>query len=166
MKNRHPVSCYSSSGTLVDKWEAEPDSYLPLVPKLHDLMSLHDQVYVMLSSWKEHQKGARNGFDKKDSILPFTAAGVAYKVSNAFVYPILASLRILLDQNGNWKMSPSKFLEAEGLGLVASLMAFHDEQCKSKPHETGRSVGSWRQVASEGRARFAEYMLAQEQARA
>jgi AIPR protein len=165
-QDRHPVVCYSSSGTLVDRWEAETNTYLPLIPKLQDLMKLHDKVYLMLSEWKEHQKGVRNGFDKKDTMLPFTGAQVSYKVSNAFLYPILASLRILLDQNGSWKMNAAKFVETEGLGLIGVLMAFHDEQCKSKPHETGRSIGSWRAVAAEVRARYAEWMLSQEQARA
>ncbi len=33
-----------------------------------------------------------------------------------------------------------------------------------RPHELGRSVGSWRAVAAESRARYAEEMLAQARA--
>jgi AIPR protein len=167
-KDRHPVACYASAGRLVDKWESDAKTYEPLVPRLQDFMALHDQVYLLVCDWQDQQKGRpRNGFEKKDTALPFTGKIAPWKVSTAFIYPLIAALRILLDpKTGGWKMSPTKFVKSEGAGMIAVLMAFYDEQCKGKPHETGRSVGSWRAVVAEARARYAEWMLSQEQASA
>jgi len=159
--DKHPVQCYSSAGRLVDRWEKEAETYTSLIPKLRDLMKLHDQTYIMLCKWQEPQKGRpRNGIEKKNVMLPFTGAEVDYKISTAFVLPLVASLRILLDSKNEWKTDPFKFLKAAGPGLINTLVSFYDEQCKSKPHELGRTAGSWRAVAAEARARFAEERLA------
>ena len=56
--DKHPVPCYSSAGRLVDRWEKEAETYAPLIPKLHGLMKLHDQTYLMLCKWQEPQKAA------------------------------------------------------------------------------------------------------------
>ncbi len=130
--------------------------------KLHDFMRLHDLVYLVLCKWQESKKGRRyNGFEPKDDLsLAFTGRKASYKVSSALVYPILASLRILMSDKGDWRIDPDKFITASGEALLNVLVSFYDEQCKSKPHELGRSVGSWRAVAAEARARFAEQLLA------
>ncbi len=160
-EDKHPVPCYSSAGRLVDRWEKEAETYTPLIPKLRDLMKLHDQSYLLLCEWREGQKGrSRNGIEKKDVVLPFTGKTAAYKFSTAFVLPLVAALRILLDNKNEWRTDPSKFLKAAGPGLINTLISFYDEQCKSKPHELGRTAGSWRAVAAEARARFAEDQLA------
>lgn len=161
-EDKHPVPCYTSAGRLVDRWEKEANTYAPLIPKLRDLMTLHDQVYQMICTWQETQKGRpRNGIEKKEATtLPFTGTTVDYKLSTAFVLPVVASLRVLLDGHNEWKTDPFKFLKVAGPGLINTLVAFYDEQCKAKPHELGRSGGSWRAVAAEARARFAEDQLA------
>lgn len=159
-QDKHPVVCYTAAGRLADKWESEAASYAPLVPKLRDLMSLHDQTYLLIAGAQQKVGRPRNGFEKRDTVLPFTQVASPWKVSNAFVFPVLASLRILLDANSNWKLDPVKFLESVGPALVTSLLSFYDEQCKGKPHEAGRSPGCWRAIAAEARAQFAEQLLA------
>jgi len=159
-QDKHPVVCYTASGRLVDKWEAESASYLPLVPRLKDLMFYHDQVYLLLA--EHHQKGVgrpRNGFEKRDTVLPFTQQKSSWKVSTAFVYPVLASLRILLAADNTWRTDVDQFLNSSGPALVTALLSFYDEQCKGKTHEAGRSAGCWRAIAAEARAQFAEQML-------
>ncbi len=165
-QDKHPVACYSSAGRLVDKWESEAATYAPLVPKLRDFMKLHDQAHLLLSEWQDGQKGRpRNGFEKvgkppRPVPLAFTQVDANWKISTAFVYPVLAALRVLIDAKSEWRMDPFKFLETTGPSLISVLISFYDEQCKGKPHELGRSAGSWRAVAAEARARVAEQMLA------
>lgn len=161
-KDKHPVVCYTSAGSVVEKWDSEAQSFKNLVGKLRDFMRLHDSVYMMLCRWQDQRKGRRfNGFEKKeDHTLPFTQKVGTYKISSAFVYPIVASLRILLSDAGDWRHNPDQFLEASGEALISVLISFYEEQCKSKPHELGRSQGSWRAVNAEARARFAEQLLA------
>jgi hypothetical protein len=160
-QSKHPVQCYTASGRLADKWETEADSYRPLVPMLTRLMRLFDKGYVLVDAVQAKQRGRRrNGLDKKEHVtLPFTGAETDYKISAAFVYPLVASLRVLLDGQNRWRTDPEKFLEAHGTQLVEVLFAFYDEQSKAKPHELGRSVEAWRAVASEARAIFAESQL-------
>jgi hypothetical protein len=159
-KDKHPVVCYTSAGRIVEKWETEATSFKPLVNKLLDLMSLHDEVYLAVCEWQSKQKGRpRNGIEGKEHTLPFTQTTASYKISSAFIYPILASLRILLTTNCDWKVDPHAFLKSSGAALIGVLLSFYDEQCKSKPHELGRSQGSWRAMAAEARACFAEQML-------
>ena len=92
--------------------------------------------------------------------LPFTKRNVAYKISNAFVYPLLASLRILMGDDGKWRLRPERFLSENAEALINVLMSFYDEQCRAKPHELGRSPGSWRAVMQEARLHLAETQLA------
>jgi hypothetical protein len=162
-QDKHPVVCYTAAGRLVDKWESEAKTYAPLVPKMRDLMRLHDQTYVLLANAQQKVGRPRNGFEKKDTPLPFTGIAAPWKVSTAFVYPVLSSLRILLNDKNEWRTDPFEFLNESGTALVNALLAFYDEQCKSKPHEAGRSAGCCRAIAAEARARFAEEMLAKEQ---
>jgi hypothetical protein len=146
----------------VEKWDTDSETFSSLVPKLRDLMSLHDAAYAALCRWQEEQKGRpRNGFEKREHTLPFTGKAASWKVSTAFVYPLLASLRVLLTPDYKWRIAPDKFLAGDGKALISALMTFYDEQCRAKPHELGRSAGSWRAVAAEARARFAEQLLAQ-----
>jgi hypothetical protein len=164
-EDKHPVVCYTSAGHLVDKWEGEKESktFHPLIPRLKDFMRLHDEVYILLDNWKGSLKGAHNAFEKenKDGYdLLFTNTKTKRKISTAFVYPLLASLRILLDEKGEWRAEPLKFLSSSGQKLIEALALFYKEQCKSKPHELGRSIGSWRVVMAESRAHFAEERLA------
>lgn len=159
-QSKHPVQCYTAAGRLVDKWETEATSYQPLIPMLPQLMRLHDQCHILLGKVKGGKQGRpRNGIEKKEQVLPFTGAASEYKISAAFVYPLVASLRVLLDGQNRWRTDPERFLKAAGPQLVEVLMAFYDEQCKAKPHELGRSTESWRAVASEARAIFAEDQL-------
>jgi hypothetical protein len=53
---------------------------------------LHDQTYQLLASAQQKVGRPRNGFEKKDVVLPFTGAVAQWKVSTAFVYPVLASV--------------------------------------------------------------------------
>lgn len=166
-ENKHPVQVYTSAGRIVERWETDWDCFQRLVPKLRQLMDLHDRAYLLLSDWTSRQRGPdRNGFDNNPLTLPFTGKRSEHKVSTAFVYPLLSGLRLLLDDNCNWKADPQQFLREAGPSLIAVLMTFYDEHCKSKPHECGRAVGSWRAVAAEARARFAEASLARMQAAA
>lgn len=166
-QDRHPVVCYTSAGRVVERWDTDAQTFSSLVPKLFEFMRLHDLVHVTLCKWQESRRGRRyNGFDPKDDYtLPFTGRKASYKVSAAFVYPVLAALRILLTDKCEWRIDPDRFIQASGEALLNVLISFYDEQCKSKPHELGRSVGSWRAVAAEARARFAEQMLAASGAR-
>lgn len=131
-QSKHPVQCYTAAGRLVDKWETEAASYQPLIPMLPKLMRLHDDCHVLLGTVKGSQKGRpRNGIEKKEQMLPFTSTRSDYKISSAFVYPLVASLRVLLDGQNRWRTEPERFLEVAGPQLVEVLMAFYDEQCKS-----------------------------------
>jgi hypothetical protein len=69
-------------------------------------------------------------------------------------------LRVLLSSQFEWRTDPRKFLRRNAPLLVGTLIGFYDDNCKSKPHELGRSVGSWKAVAAEVRAQFAEEQLA------
>lgn len=163
-QDKHPVICYTSAGRLVEKWDAEVETFKPLIPKLPELMRLYDLVYQMLCDWRrrEGKAGLRNGFEPKDDFfLSFTRQKAAYRISLAFVLPILAALRILLDEQSNWRVAPEAFLRVAGPDLVSVLMQFYDEQCKSKPHLLGRASGAWRAVLMSARVRVAEEELAQ-----
>jgi hypothetical protein len=159
-KQQDPVVCYTSAGRLVDKWEKYADTYEPLIPKLRTLMQLHDLVYIRIAEWAGRQKGrARNGIDSQEQPLPFTRRMAPKKVSNAFVYPVVSGLRVLLGPDHRWKLDPIEYLDAAGDRMIEVLLRFYDSQCRSKPYVCGRSDEAWRSVVAEARASMAEELL-------
>ena len=100
--------------------------YIPLLP---EILRLRDIIYVnMPNAW--NQQGGKFGRlegvgkNKKPVSLPFSGRETIYSIPSAFIYPVLASLRSLIqieDGECSWITSPSKFFEKHQAEIVRRL---------------------------------------------
>lgn len=137
-KGKAPTVAYSSRGNLNNKLTNQElaAGYQELSPILLDILNLHDYVYSKFHEcFKKAFPVARLGgrgkknnrmFPPKKVPLSLTGQQSDYEVPNGVLYPLLASLRALVQiENGRarWKTDPFKFFNDYGGELVESLIA-------------------------------------------
>ena len=114
-----------------------------LIENIHPLLELHDLVKQSLpdsaveASFKLGQmsidKTSRAGSPKyKGTPLPFIEASMNHRVPKGWLYPILASLRLLLEydkqaKNLRWIEDPKQVLESKAKELVSICVTRHQE---------------------------------------
>lgn len=150
-----PIIAYASKGKLDTKLTSEEmqNGYQSLATILHDLLQLHDYVYTSFEekynmAFKGKAKlGKRAGFrskllkDKKHRLY-LTGMESNYVIDNGILYPILASLRVLVrygrDSLAAWKRNPFKFFEEHGHKLIRHLID-QLEANNHSPNKLGKS---------------------------
>ncbi|MDE2071551.1 MAG: AIPR family protein [Patescibacteria group bacterium] len=154
----HPIKAYSSRGAVVGHFADEKnknrlEKYIPLLP---EILELRDRIYANMPGMYNTNKGNGSGgkfgnlkgVDKIErgskEELVFIGEESDYRIPQGFIYPVLASLRNLVDCDGqkcNWKTDPFQFLtEAEG-----QLVALVGSQALSikNPNALGKDSGTW-----------------------
>lgn len=133
-----PTVAYSSKGRM-DARLKDPKlqaGYKALSPIVEDILRLHDHVYAGFeAAYKAaYGSGARLGRKhgvetRKNSnplVLTLTGAHSNYVIPGGFIFPVLASLRALVEYNekgqARWKTDPSHFFDRHGADLVAGLI--------------------------------------------
>jgi len=161
-----PVKTYTSlRGTLID-FEKEckeseerddspirPKSFsklfeiLPVILKLHDHLYLHYPEYYRKANEPKGSKFGgrveiRKGASEK---LHFLDKESEYYVPKPFLYPVLASLRSLVDMSGmtaKWTQDPFGFLDEHGPSLIQKVFEF-SETVGRNPNKLGKAKPIW-----------------------
>jgi hypothetical protein len=172
-KRRSPTMAFSSKGSN-DKRIVDPKlevGFRLLGNVLEDILDLHDYVYVnfhqVYETFCREYRGQqiarlatkkKKGFEKKDTVLPLTGAVSEYRIDKGIIFPLLASLRCLLDfENGTarWITDPKKFFDEYGSDLMALLFEQY-ELCNHDPAKLGKSRSVYSVLHNEVRQKLAE----------
>src|SRR5229473_120706 len=99
---KEPVAAYTSEKALIQRWK--PQDYDHLVPRLRDFIRLHDAVVLEYASKFSSTRGRKaDGVRVAREGQRFTLLiGVQTEllVPAPFVFPVLAALRVFLDESG------------------------------------------------------------------
>jgi hypothetical protein len=127
--------------------------YLPLLPQI---LSLKDEIYKEMP--ETYNKVAEGKFglltgvvalkNKKNASpieLPFISGESYYSIPDAFIYPVLAAFRNLVNAEQNkcsWKKEPIKFFAEVKEDLVQRIV----DQAKTfnNPNKLGKHKDTWR----------------------
>jgi len=160
--NKEPVIVYSAKGTVLDFYR-DPEwkpGYLALRPVVLDILSLYDFIHVEFQTQYIKYKadggsGSKFGGRKeirynngKPFTLPLSKAQTKYLIPDGWLYPILASFRMLLkfpaDGAGEvqWVTDPQDFFSAHGQELVGDVVE-QSEGLGRNPQSTGKSRPLW-----------------------
>lgn len=142
------TSAYSSKGTMDERFTNEEmiEGYKQLENILEDLLELHDYVYCNFDitnknfsskNGKQIRVGRRKNeatdqktFPDRNVELPFTGNKTKRYVAASVLYPMLASLRCLIDFSGKkavWKIDPKKFWDVHGPEIQNHMLELLEE---------------------------------------
>jgi hypothetical protein len=137
-KSKAPTVAYSSKGRMDTRLADEnlAPGYRALASIVKDILHLHDYVYSKFHTvYKEARPGGKLGrrgsrddriFPRTPKDLPLSGRRSEYVVPSGVLYPLLASLRALVQYNQNgraeWRMDPIKFFDKFGAELMDNLL--------------------------------------------
>ena len=147
-KDLHPTIAYSSKAKCLQQYVAQKEKYLALRPIMADCFRLVDQIEVMLPVVSGSEKFAKFNFAKKQKPrVPASLKGLrtdvggekwdlSCNVSEAVVYPLSASLRVLVRAKADgtvmgWRQDPVRFFRQHGRELFDDVRGCYDDAGKS-----------------------------------
>lgn len=159
---KEPIVAYTGKGAVLDNYN-KPDwieGYKKLEPVVVDILKLYDYIHAkfqeqyMKSSGSHSKLGRRTEVRyisdaKKAKELPITRMTTQYVLPDGWLYPLLASLRVLLDwpKSGRgqvkWTTDPFRYFDTHGWELVADLID-QSEELAHNPNAAGKSKRLWR----------------------
>ena len=164
---RDPIVAYTGKGAVLDLYtkKEEPEwkeGFEKLAPVAVDILKLYEYIHVEFKKAYTDAYGAdgsRAQLGKRKEVhfidkparakeLPLTGVKTQYVLPDGWLYPILASLRMLLDwpKSGRgevkWVIDPFKFFSQNGPDLVYFLVE-RSEELGRNPNATGKSKGVW-----------------------
>jgi len=163
--NKDPIVAYTGKGAVLDLytdrdgWQA---GYEKLAPVVLDILRLYEYIHIEFQKAYKSAYGAggervRLGKKKevtyidkstKARVLPLTGQKTQYVLPDGWLYPLLASFRMLLDwpKSGRgsvkWAKDPYEFFSEHGPDLV-SFLVDRSEELGRNPNATGKSKGVW-----------------------
>lgn len=165
--NRDPIIAYTGKGGVLDLYTKKDDlnwrdGYEKLTPVVLDILKLYDHVHVEFQTAYKAAYGAdgsRAQLGKRKEVhfinkstkakeLPLTGNRTQYVLADGWLYPLLASFRMLLEWpkagrgEVKWKTDPFKFFSEHGSELVYFLVE-RSEELGRNPNATGKSKGVW-----------------------
>lgn len=158
---KDPLVAYTSKGGIL-KYYRDPDwlpGYLDLSPVVVDILRLYDFVHeefaaqYQVYNLKANDSGSK--FGKRREVLykggapfklPMTGSDTKYFVSDGWLYPVLASFRMLLRRAPNkpieWVTDPFKYFEEHGSELVG-IVVEQSQALGYNPNAVGKSRPLW-----------------------
>lgn len=169
--NKAPTVAYSSKGQMdarLKNPEFQP-GYIALAPIMEDILRLHDLIHAEFEGAYEevhgpnHKLGRRVGVssrknDRKKEILPLTGAQVNYELPSGLIFPLLASLRVLVRYEkgkAQWVRDPFEFFRAHRAELVDTLMD-QVELLGGNPQTAGKKKAVYTTVHSKAKNLLAD----------
>jgi len=149
----HPIIAYSGKAAVLNYADSPENrerlqKYLPLLPQI---LELRDTIYAdMPGTYNANggKFGSLMGVNIKNAPtveLPFTGVKTKYVIPGAFIYPVLAAFRGLIEINGDrasWKKDPVKFYEDIKGELIQRL---GDQALEIRnPNKLGKDKATWR----------------------
>src|SRR5262249_34219313 len=107
---------------------------------------------------KGSKLGKRRGFEAKTITLPLTESEAPYRIDKGVIYPLLASLRALLefgDGRAQWRLDPFAFFDEYGPDLIGLLMEQY-ELCGRNPATTGKTRAVYAALHNQARLLLSE----------
>ncbi len=157
LEQKEPVVAYSGKGGILsyfrdDEWLP---GYLQLKPVVVEILELFDYVHqhfqAQYIAFNRAVKDSGAKFGKRrevgnGKVLQLTETAVEYAVPDGWLYPVVASLRMLLDfsdpKGARWTLDPFKYFDDYGYELVGDVM----EQSANygyNPQTVGKSRRVW-----------------------
>ena len=179
-RHNHPVSAYARKGSLLSRFQQQPNLYERLVPIIHDVLHLHDWIaYDAEQRWQavggaSGRGGKYGSLDMVDHrnpnrdpfTFPFLDKTSDHRLRPTVVLPILATFRLLLEPypaNGSppvrWQNGFSEALtvwEEVGGRLLQSFYEHYTTMGRNL-HATGRSPALWRALCNEMAVSLADH---------
>lgn len=161
---KEPVIAYTSKGSILDyyrdkEWRAGFESLRPVVVEILRLFEyIHIHFPDQYEKYKNKQgigsklgarKEVRYANDKRKAFkLPLTGAQTRYLIPDGWLYPLLASFRMLLalpkGPRGQvkWLFNPEEFFDEHGHELVGDVVE-QSESLGRNANATGKSRPLW-----------------------
>lgn len=160
---KEPVVAYTSKGAVLDYYRDKEwnKGYKALEPVVVDILTLYDYIHTHFEEqYEKHKKvsaGTGSKLGKRKEIeyrngktfkLKLTGNQTKYWIPDGWLYPVLASFRMLLDfpsdERGKvkWITDPKRFFDKYGFELVG-LVEEQSENLGRNPNATGKSRLLW-----------------------
>ena len=157
--DNHPIVSYSSKSQLAkDLGEDSKKSLTKYISLLPDILELHDVIYKDLPSAYNNEGnrkfGHLTGVKKKDLkdgrvkkvFLNYSGEESEYTIPSAFIYPILASFRVLINQKNSksveWDRNPIEVWKDLKKNLAKDL---GDQALEMQnPSKLGKNSTTWK----------------------
>lgn len=159
---KEPMIVYTARGTVLDYFRDDEwkPGYVALKPVLLDILRLYDFVHREFQPQYVKYKaddGSGSRFGKRKEVrykdgklfhLPLTHSTTKYFLPDGWLYPLLASFRLLLKfpNNGTggvkWITDPQKYFTKFGSELVGDIVE-QSENLGRNPQSTGKSRPLW-----------------------
>lgn len=144
----HPTVAYSSKAKCLQQFVREKAKYLAMKPIIGDCFRLADQIEVLLPEVSGSERFGRFNFARKQKPrIPASLKATptnrvvdkwtsCYAVSEAVIYPLVASLRVLVRSKADgtvigWRQDPVRFFKKHGDELFAVVRRYYEEEGKS-----------------------------------
>ncbi len=162
-EHKDPVVAYTGKGRVLDLYEDKDnnwiDGYKKLAPVAIDILKLYDYVHInfqpqYMNAYGPNSKLGRRkevryiDNQKRAKVLPLTSQTTQYVLPDGWLYPLLASFRILLEwpKAGKgavkWSMDPFEYFDKHGAELVRDIVE-QSEELGNNPNATGKSRMLW-----------------------
>jgi hypothetical protein len=158
-ENKEPVVAYSSKGAVLSLFQDDiwKKGFNRLVPVAVDILELHDYIHEHFQEQYQKVFGPNGKLGRRVEVrfrqnasieLPLTGARVAYGIPDGWIYPMLASFRVLLawpkNETGTvkWEKDPKAFFDANG-GRLVEMIVEYSENLGRNPMATGKSKFLW-----------------------
>lgn len=141
LEQKEPVVAYSAKGGILSYFRDEDwlPGYIQLKGVVSDILQLFDYIHVnfqpQYAVFNRETKDAGSKFGKRrevtyvkgrKKILPLTETEVEYVVPDGWLYPVVASLRMLLNfpkgKSASWAMDPFQYFDKWGYELVGDVV--------------------------------------------
>ena len=159
-EGKEPVVVFSSKGMVLDFYQKSEwkQGYEALRPVVLDILRLAEHIHLEFPAQYNKAKAdaGRNGrlggrkevryYEKHPFTLPLSREQTKYVIPDGWLYPVLASFRMLLifGKNGKtkWVTEPKTFFDERGYELVGDV-ADQSESLGRNPAATGKSRPLW-----------------------
>jgi hypothetical protein len=175
---KEPVVAYSGKGGILSYFKDDEwlPGYMSLKAVVVEILELHEYIHGQFknqyASFNQETKNSGAKFGKrreitykpgKPQILPLTDTEVTYVVPDGWLYPVVASMRMLLEfpkgKPARWVTSPFEYFDNYGYELVGDVV----EQSAAygfNPQTVGKSRPVWSGLR--GKVKLKRIELAQE----
>ncbi len=144
----HPVTAYTSIGSLVKKYDQE--KFMKVAPLLPDVLRLEEWV---VKQWEQFNGKKTGGTEKLGVIARASGCSnekctllsgytASLTLADPFVLPVIAAFRVFV-KDGKWSIPIDEAWEKYGAKTVSALWDQYKEGGKSSAAYFGRSKASW-----------------------
>lgn len=144
---KYYLKYYDVKGETLENPYMQMQSIIIDILKLYDYIEKNIDIYYRQAVGKGGKYGAIKGVNYRSSKSLFFKEKTEYQTPKSFIYPILSSLRSLIEIDNesnkyNWKKDPFDFIDENGKDLVQILVNAHRE-LGNNPNATGKSKNLW-----------------------